>query len=208
MQTIFAAYAWSFRMMLGGQALACRHDGTPFTPYDVANRIPPATTIPHGALLQIRGDWEGMISCFRFRTPTHEEFCWACDATSGPGALNYEDFSEAASHRATMFSHAEYCRRCAEAQEQPSHIFRAPGTQLHHCIVDSMHAADLGSFADALGSLFFLVISNKKLYSTNAEGLAALNEAMNGFCKLNPKRRGCLQWLCLRLFLRTSAILF
>ena len=42
-------------------------------------------------------------------------------------------------------------------------------------VVDSMHAADLGTFADALGSLMWLEISCKQWYRNQAVGLEALN---------------------------------
>jgi hypothetical protein len=62
-----------------------------------------------------------------------------------------------------------------------------PGLTLNNLVVDSMHAADLGSFADALGSLFFLEIDNKRWYANRQVGLAALNTDLNKFYTANRR---------------------
>ena len=58
---------------------------------------------------------------------------------------------------------------------QPSTIFGSPGFRLEFLAVDSMHAGDLGSFQDSMGSLFWVEITNRGLYRNKAEGLKALN---------------------------------
>jgi hypothetical protein len=47
--------------------------------------------------------------------------------------------------------------------------------------VDTMHAADLGCFQDALGSLFFLEIMHKDWYRNKAAGLRQLNQDLLNF---------------------------
>jgi hypothetical protein len=42
-----------------------------------------------------------------------------------------------------------------------------------------MHAGDLGTFQDAVGSLFWLEITHRPLYRNRARGLAALNRDLN-----------------------------
>ena len=97
----------------------------------------------------------------RCRLVNSEHFCWMCDATQKtPGPLDYHDFRPEAAHRQTLISHEMYFARCASEGEQPSHLFRRPGFRIEHLAVDSMHAGDLGTFQDAIGSLFFLEISH------------------------------------------------
>ena len=137
--------------------------------------------IPKAALLQVRGDWEYLIQCFRFRSVSSHQFCWLCDASKEVGHNHYIDFARDAAHRSTLFGHSEYLRRCAAEQAQPSFLFRIPGLQLKHVCVDSMHCADLGTFADALGSLFFMEIDCKLWYRNRALGLKHLNDELDKF---------------------------
>ena len=188
MQKISQAFAWSFRSLAVGRNPTSRHDGSPFSVDDLVVRATPGGVIPHAALLQIRGDWEGLVCCFRLRAPNQDNFCWACDASLSPGLLNFTDFSRDAPHRNTCLCHIDYLERCAAEGQQPSNLFRCPGTQLKHLIVDSMHAADLGTFADAVGSLFYMEISNKAWYPMQAQGLVALNVAMNAYYARNKDK--------------------
>ena len=44
-----------------------------------------------------------------------------------------------------------------------------------------MHAADLGTFADAAGSLFWLEVNNRAWYASTGQGMAALNQDLNAY---------------------------
>jgi hypothetical protein len=100
---------------------------------------------------------------------------------------------EAAGHRHTLMSHEGYIMACAAEGQQPSNLFRSPGLQLKHLAVDSMHAADLGVWQDAIGSLFFLEIDDKSAAPNRIDGLRRLNG------QLSSER---LQWrLCLKFVL-------
>ena len=70
-----------------------------------------------------------------------------------------------------MFNHSGYVERC-EAEGSPSNIFRCPGTQIEHIIVDAMHAADLGAFCDAMGYLFWMEINYSPYHRTHTKGIA------------------------------------
>jgi hypothetical protein len=48
-----------------------------------------------------------------------------------------------------------------------------------------MHAGDLGTFADALGSLFFLEVDHKEWYRSREVGLQALNKDLGSYYKAN-----------------------
>ena len=156
-QKLMDVIAWSFRCLSLGKSPALRHDGTAFTEEDVKERIPRHALVPHFALLQVRGDWEWLAQAFRFPWPSSTEFCWMCSANK----QDYIDFRPTAPHRSSVISHTQYLQSCMAAGIIPS-LFQTPGFLLQHVAVDSMHAADLGCFQDALGSLLWLEISNKQ----------------------------------------------
>ena len=173
--------------MLSGHAPSCRHDGTPWSGHDLAVRKVDSR-IPRGALLQIRGDWEGMCQCFRVRSYSSDEFCWMCGAKQiTRDHLHYSDMRPTAPHRQTLVTHESYMMACAREGAQPSHIFRCPGTMLQHLAVDSMHAGDLGCFQDSLGSIFRLEATNKSWYRSNGVGLQQLNKDLKSFDQANPE---------------------
>ena len=115
-----------------------------------------------------------------------DSFCWLCDATF-VGLLRYTDFRSEAEHRRTLLTHDRYVAHCLAERMQPSSIFSCPGTTLMSIAIDTMHAGDLGSFQDAIGSLFWLEITNKALYRTNAIGLRALNHELALYYRANPE---------------------
>ena len=181
-QELMEVLAWSMRCLVSGEAPACRHDGNDFSPAELVKRMPAGTRLPKAALLQVRGDWEWLEQCFRLRSVSSDAFCWMCQATQRtPGPLHYHDFREDAAHRGTLISHESYFQSCVQERCQPSHLFRCPGTMLDHLTVDSMHAGDLGTFQDAIGSLFWLEINHKSWHSSKRRGLEQLNISLNNF---------------------------
>jgi hypothetical protein len=180
LQALFDVVAWSFRCLCTGIAPEVRHDGQPFQK-DLKNRLAPGSRLPHAALLQIRGDWEWLVQCFRLRSFNSDNFCWMCQATKSAGPLCFLDMGEQAEHRNTLITHEDYFAECLADSVQPSHLFRAPGTQLQHIAVDTMHSADLGCFQDAIGSLFYLEIMHKPFHRNKAIGLKKLNEEIDFF---------------------------
>jgi hypothetical protein len=184
-QAIFEVLAWSFRCLHTGLAPSTRHDASPFTTFDEHVRTRPGTVLPHAALLQIRGDWEGLVSFFRLRWYTSNLFCFLCNSTLESGPLCYKDFSEQAPHRATRFGHQAYLESCAGDHQQPCVLFKSPGLTMQHLCIDSMHSADLGCFADALGSLLHLEVGNQQWYPSRERGLVQLNIALRDFYRAN-----------------------
>lgn len=182
MQKIFDVIAWSMKAAAAQSCPTCRHDGSEWTPHDLKTRMRGAT--PPAALLQVRGDWEGLVSHLRLRFYTSEHFCWMCNTTKSAGSMCFHNFKENSAHRNSLISHRQYIEGCAAEAQQPSHIFRCPGLQLRHVVVDSMHAADLGTFCDAVGSLFFIEISTKDFHRTNTAGLKSLNSRLKNFYRL------------------------
>jgi hypothetical protein len=185
MQLLSQVLAWSCRCLLEGIAPTARHDGSAFDAWGQNWRLPPGAPIPHAALLQVRGDWKGLVFMFRLRSYKSNCFCWLCNCTQKPGPMCFHDLRPDAPHRATLLSHDDYMQPCLSDGEQPSMLFRCPGLSLNHILVDSMHAGDLGTFADALGSLFFLEIRNRDLYANQTVGLTALSELESTSRNLN-----------------------
>jgi hypothetical protein len=186
-QELMDVVAWSMRCLMAGVAPSCRHDGSVWTDLDIENRLPPATIIPRACLLQVRGDWEWLEQCFRLRSVSSDSFCWMCDSTKTTlGPLHYHNFSPDAAHRQTLITHHEYIQACVQESSQPSHLFKCPGTTLDHLTVDAMHAADLGTFQDAVGSLFWLEATHKPWHRTQLRGLQNLNRMINEFYAAHP----------------------
>ena len=143
------------------------------------------TRICKAALLQVRGDWEFMVQNFRFRSyGNRPKFCWMC-AAERSGELGMGNFSADALHRETLLTHRSYLEGLAAEQQNPSALFRCPGFQLDYCIVDGMHAGDLGTFQDAIGSLFWLEISNRQWHRNARAGLLWLRGQLRDYYAAN-----------------------
>lgn len=105
--------------------------------------------------------------------------CNATRKTFGPN--HFHNFRPGAPHRSTLIGHREYMEGCAREAAQPSHLFRCPGLLIDYITVDVMHAGDLGTFQDAVGSLFWLEVNNKQWYPRQSAGLAELNRNLNQY---------------------------
>ena len=182
MQELMEVLAWSMQCLADGLSPSTRHDGSAWTEHDLRHRIANNIDLPTAALLQVRGDWEGLQQLFNLRSVGADHFCWMCNSTRfTDGPMHYSDFRPDAAHRASLITHAEYTASCARERVQPSFLFRCPGLKLQHLTVDVMHAADLGTFQDAIGSLFWLEISHKPWHRSQKIGLERLNRALNLF---------------------------
>ena len=162
LQEILEVLSWSLGCLAKGLSPSARHDGSAWTEQDLQDRCQSGIAIPRAALLQVRGDWEWLEQCFRFRSVSSEAFCWMCNAVQRvPGPLNFHDFSREAAHRHTLITHEAYMEACMREGSPPATLFQSPGFRIEHVTVDAMHSADLGTFADAIGSLFWLEITHK-----------------------------------------------
>jgi hypothetical protein len=185
LQLLWGVVAWSLKCLLDGRSPSTRHDSSAWTEHDRVSRMPSGTPLPPAALLQVRGDWEWIIECFRLRHFNSNLFCWMCNATLAEGDMCFHDFRPEALHRGTLISHQSYLEACAREAVQPSALFRCPGVILDHLCVDSMHAGDLGTFQDAIGSLFWIEITHKKWSRNQRAGLLRLNADLKNFYTAN-----------------------
>jgi hypothetical protein len=184
----FGVVAWSFRCMLSGRAPSTRHDGSQFTLHDAAARMEPGRHLHAGALLQLRGDWEYVSLAFRLRHTSNDGFCWLCEATKADGPMCFKNFADDAPYKATKITHERYLEACLIEGATPSLIFTAPGTELRHIAIDTMHTADLGTFQDCIGSLFWIECTTRQWYGSKEEGLRQLNLDLDAFYSANRDR--------------------
>ncbi len=174
------------RLLRGGPLPHQRHDLSPWTEHDVRCRLlDPTLSLPVAALLQVRGDWEWLSQCFRLRHPSAEHFCWLCNCCA-TGALSYFNVSPEAGHRGTLLTHEMYIEHCLRSRSQPSSVFASPGFRLEYLAIDSMHAADLGVFQDALGSLFWLEVTNRQWHRSRQAGISYLQGELRDYYRANP----------------------
>ena len=187
-QAIFEVFSWSMRCLMLGVSPRRRHEGAVWTDADRSNRLPANTELPPAALMQVRGDWEWFATGFHLRSPSAEHFCYKCEATKSPGVNCYKNFSARAPHRQTRITHHEFLLSCSAARMQPTTLLRCPGSSLDMWLVDSMHCADLGVFADSVGSLLYLHATHKPFFRNHLLGLAALNRELEHYFAANRDR--------------------
>ena len=185
LQALFEVFAGSLRQLLAGRSPGCRHGSSPWSELDLKSRMASDLAIPPAAMLQVRGDWEWLTQCFRLRSFNSDNFCWMCQATLSQGERCFHNFSAEAPHRDTLISHEDYLAGCAQEAVQPSNLFKCPGVLLEHLCVDSMHAGDLGTFQDAIGSLFWIEISHKPWHRNQRTGLLRLNADLKRYYAAN-----------------------
>ena len=85
-----------------------------------------------------------------------------------------------------MSSHEDYITDCSVAGGEVSNLFRVPGFELQHVAVDAMHAGDLGTFQDAIGSLLSEEVSNKDVYRSNKVDMVGLNAMLGNYYRRHP----------------------
>ena len=100
---LFKIFAWSMGFLKSGMPPTCRHDGLQWSQHDLRFRVADLP-LARAALLMVRGDWEWLCQCFRFRHYSSETFCWCCEATV-TGALTHFDVTPEAAHRTTLLTH-------------------------------------------------------------------------------------------------------
>ena len=117
---LFQVFAWSMGCLRNGASPTHRHDGSEFSPRDRKDRLATRCDLPRAALLQVRGDWEWLCQCFRFRHFSVESFCWLCDATyTGPNS--YLNVSPDAPYRQRMTTHDRFPYRAKHSSANESY---------------------------------------------------------------------------------------
>ena len=184
LQDLFKVVAWSMSFLLGVLTPVARHDGSAWSAHDLSSRLAANILLPIAALLQLRGDWDWMSVAYRFRKATEELFCWLCNITQ---ATFRNEFRRGAPHRNNLRTHADFVREVLAAGLDLSEIFNVPGMVLKYFAVDEMHGLGLGPLLDAIGSLFWIEITNKAWHRNIASGLDWLNKDIADFYKANPE---------------------
>ena len=100
---LFRVFSWSMEALKIGVVTGRRHDGSEWTASDKSTRVLGA--LPHkAALVQVRGDWEWLSQCFRFRHVGNENFCWMCEATH-TGPFSFHNMADGAAYCPTTVTH-------------------------------------------------------------------------------------------------------
>ncbi len=153
---VFSVVVWSLRHALAKVHPAQRHDGQPWKDTDTRRKRRAGEPLGCRAVLcQFCADWKAYKDVLRF--PQHNEVrgcCWLCQAT--PRSLR--DTSADAPWRSARLGHWGCMTRMRQHGLSISPLFNAPGFDLTMCVVDWLHAADLGVGADVLGQLFMHVL--------------------------------------------------
>jgi hypothetical protein len=143
-QEIWKVLAWSLGCMLSGRAPTCRHDTSPWLPEEIGLHMADGAALRPAALVQVRGDWEWLVGCFRLRYYTSQHFCWMCDATRDDGPMCFKDtdcfvnVSLQPTFETTRCSHGTCCRqRCRMQSHCDRELSRAKYVATH---VQHLHA--------------------------------------------------------------------
>ena len=181
---LFKVFSWSMAALRAGRCWDKRHDGSELTSWDKRHRMVGALRIT-AALVQIRGDWEWLAQCFRFRHFGSDWFCFLCDATH-TGPLSFYNMNDDAPYLPTVISHEMYLLDCTRNMTSPSSIFDSPGFRFEWVSVDSMHAGDLGPHGDFIGGVMYVEISQRSLHPNFAAGVKWINEQLECYYAANP----------------------
>ena len=149
--------AWSFDILLSGKFPSKRHDGTPFRKNDVQRQKYKDLSLQRSILTEIRGDWA--FYKHQLRLPGWREkagCCWRCNCTKEQVA---EVHSEAAWRKPeARLSHQDVLLRALEKGKTVSPMFAIPFCIVELCMIDWLHAVDLGVCPEFLGSIFNLFL--------------------------------------------------
>ena len=149
-------FSWSMIQLLHGKMPSVRHDGADFTSSDASRKKLVGKAIPLKAVLvQVRGDWAFYKGVFNFPAWSNEMCCWLCRATKGKGSrFDIRLCSDTASWRYARYKPGEFELMLANAQKL-SPLFKSPGLEIAHFMIDWLHCADLGVSQTILGNVLF-----------------------------------------------------
>ena len=160
MNQILDVFSWSMRCLLMGEMPSIRHDGQPFHPDTDKDRIKTAgqKLKYHAALIQIRGDWMFYCNTFHFRSWSNDLICWLCAASKDRGSENdFRQCGSLANWRKTRYQRGDF-ERMLRTKGQLSPIFKTPGLEIRHFLIDWLHAVDLGVGQSVVGNALYEIM--------------------------------------------------
>jgi hypothetical protein len=153
-------------------------------------------------LSQVRGDWAFFCEIFRFPQWNAKDYmCWCCRASSSTAETFWTDVGPNAGWRHTLYTHESYLEHLAAmGLAIPVLFLLIIGFRLECCMVDILHAMDLGWQAHILGNVFWETITRRNFGGANIkDNVTLLEKDMHNFytrsktsCRLqgglNPQR--------------------
>jgi hypothetical protein len=118
-------------------------------------------------------------------TPTN--ICWMCGADADPDSKPWWDFTSNAKWRSSRLSTFQFLKLLEKNKVSLCKLFEAPCFDISMVMVDVLHCLDLGVSQDALGNLFWLVVSTKVIFdgTTIKARVALLLRKIMGFYKVH-----------------------
>ena len=157
-------FVWSLKFLCAGVNPSMRHDARPWQKSDKIRAGRAGKQLnAKGLLLEERGDWAWRKELFDFPSLSSTLICWMCQA--GEEGVPWSDFSLKAAWRRCRLSPSAFFARQRRMGVEPSPLFEAPGFSISMCVIDHLHALDLGVSPTALGNLFWDAIMTFSLFS-------------------------------------------
>ena len=166
LDAMLRVFVWSLKFLCAGVNPSMRHDGRPCQKSDKTQSGRAGKTLnAKGLLLEERGDWAWRKELFDFPSWSSTLICWMCQA--GEEGVPWSDFSLKAAWRRCRLSPSAFFARQRQMGVTPSPLFEAPGFSISMCVIDHLHALDLGVSQTALGNVFWDAIMTFSLFSAS-----------------------------------------
>ena len=162
---IMSIWAWSFQALAIGKYPEHRRDALGWLPADVWRQKKAGSPLPYGALIELKGDWKQLHSCFAvlyWKSAPHKPFCWRCNATKNL-LLDATQLGTACLEAGSRLTHFEALQRIVEQGGDLSLVWGVPWLSMDALRLDWLHVADQGTTPVFLGWLFHVVICDKHI---------------------------------------------
>ena len=182
-EDILGVLAWSFRALCSGRYPNNRADGGEFAEDETWRRRRMGSPLPLGALIEMKGDWKQLHSCFAlpgWMSAPHKPLCWRCTATKT--SLRTETGAQASWLQAgERLSHFAVLERILLEGGHISPAFQIPFFTVDAFRIDWLHTVDQGVAPVYLGGLFHMILCDKQIGRNEDERCAWLWQEVQQF---------------------------
>ena len=163
---VLSILAWSFGCLAHGEYPSTRHDHQPWEADDpLWRRSRSGQGLIHGAVVEIKGDWKQMHSCFAvpyWMRTVDKPICWRC--TASKETMLTESGADASwLQPAQRLGHFQALQRIVEDGGTVSAVFSIPWVTMESLRIDWLHCADQGVAAVFMGGLFHWVLGQRAI---------------------------------------------
>ena len=194
LNSVLEIFSWSMNQILAGLSPSKDVNDRP-----IAGGVHRLASEWRGALCQVRGDWAFFCECFDFvKWNTNENMCFMCKASHTIPAFFWQDFSEDAGWRGTLWTHEMYKAHLEAIHAVAPVLFaRCIGFRLECVMIDVLHTVDLGVAAHVIGNVLFIMCILRGCYggANYQERAARLNAELGKWykaTKCSSRLRGAL----------------